>query len=1161
MIKARSILLLLLSIAGNCVSQDFGSKRVKVLAVSEDTIAIDSLSIIKSTIILTDINGNRIDSNCYSIDEIASKLFFTCKTIDSIRISYHTYAINFNKKYNNKNRSSVLTGTKEVKNPFSYVPEKNPAPSVFDLGGLEKNGDISRGISFGNSQDVTINSVFNLQLAGKISDNLNILMSATDNNIPIQPDGSTQQLQEFDKVFIQLYNDDIKLTAGDFNIKNSNTYFLKYFKRAQGFDFYSNAYADTVKKQKMKIGASAAVSRGKFSRNIIQGIENNQGPYRLRGAENEPFIIIISGTEKVYIDGILMDRGQENDYVIDYNTAEVTFTPKQKITKDKRIIIEFQYSDKNYARSIYTFTDEYSINRLKLDLNFYSEQDSKNKPLQQQLNDTQKVVLANSGDSLHWAIIPSADSVAFNGNEVLYLQKDTVVGSKKYSGIYVYSTSDSLAHYRLTFSFVGSGKGNYVPDKSSANGKVYKWVLPDTITGTLKGNYEPVLLLISPKQKQIVNAGATYLFKNDASIRIEGAYSKNDINTFSKKDKKNDDGYALKFQSAFPLYKVLQNNIPVSEITLHCSSEWVGKTFSPVERFRNIEFERDWNRPLNGNSYADQMILGSSISFAHKKKLQLAYGVDYFDEGAIFSGLKHKAITKLKHKSHLLEYSGSYLQTSGNINNSDFLRSSLHAAEEIKKHTLGWNGIFEQNKMYLQQSDSLKQNSFEFLEWEAYTKNADTSMYYYKIRYTQRYDKGVRDNSLHEYAFAKNAGVELKLTPSKNISIRTTTLYRILEIKDSTLTNNKADSSIVGRVEFDWNILKGAISSSTYYEAGSGLELRKIFAYLEVPAGQGVYTWIDYNNNGVKELNEFEIAQFPDQATYIRVLLPTDDYIKTFTNQFSEVITLRPELLWNTKSGLKKFAARFSNQFAYRADKKTSEDNVKSAYNPFIKNPNDSFLLSLNSAVRNTLFFNQTNPYFGVEYTFADNSNKNLLTNGFEHRTQQYNETRVRINLYRQITFFISYKNGIKKNSSEFFSSRNYLITYSEAEPKLMYQPNNVFRITGAYKYSEKFNHKDLGGEKVFINNAGIELRFSKPGKGIVSTKANYILITYNGTSNTAIAYELLESLKAGKNYTWGCSFQQNLSNNMQLMLMYDGRMSEGNKAIHIGSAQVRAYF
>src|SRR6185503_16984687 len=108
------------------------------------------------------------------------------------------------------------------------------------------------------------------------------------------------------------------------------------------------------------------------------------------------------------------------DYIIDYNTAEITFTAKRLVTKEARIVVEFEYSEKSYARSLFFFNDEFESEKVKIKFNAYSEQDSKNQPLLIQLDSTRKALIASVGDSIQNAVFPTQDSVAFNTNEILY---------------------------------------------------------------------------------------------------------------------------------------------------------------------------------------------------------------------------------------------------------------------------------------------------------------------------------------------------------------------------------------------------------------------------------------------------------------------------------------------------------------------------------------------------------------------------------------------------------------------------------------------------------------------------------------------------------------------------------------------------------------------
>ncbi|MBI3500740.1 MAG: hypothetical protein HY063_03010 [Bacteroidetes bacterium] len=1164
--------------------------RIKIISLSKDTTQLDSLSIIPGTVSLKDSNGAIIDSSKYKIDYVNALLIRKGKFSDTINISYKVFPFLFSKKFQHKDISKIQNN--QFGEPYIYSYDKKNDVDFFKTEGLTKSGSISRGLSFGNNQDVVLNSNLNLQLAGKLSENIDILMAATDQNIPIQPEGNTQQLQEFDKVFIQLGIKDLPakgkttVTAGDFQIGKPKGYFMNFNKKLQGLSFETK-YSPT--QSLLTVKASAAISKGKFARNISAESSNgntfngtkqerNQGPYKLRGAENEQFIIVLAGTEKVFLDGRLLERGQENDYTINYNTSEIIFTPKNLITKDKRIVVEFQYSDKNYARSLIHAGTEYESKKVSARINIYNEQDNKNKPLQQELTDPQKKLLAGIGDSLQYAIWPSADSIAFNGTEVLYHKEDTTIGTHFYPGIFVYSTDSTKAHYRLSFSFVGANKGNYNLKQSAANGKVYEWILPDTITGQLKGSYEPEILLIAPKQKQMITAGADFLIGKNSKLSLEGAASNNNINTFSNLDKANDKGFAgkMNWDMAVPIFHssdstrsdTAKGKYSRWNLLTNINYEFVQKTFSPIERFRSVEFERDWN--LNNlTAKDDQHIIGGSIGVAKKENI-IAYDYKSFLQGDVYNGAKHSARTNLGYKGLLFTFDGSYLDSKSFVNRTNYLRSKSSLSQKIKNFTLGIREQQEQNLIKSKNVDSLVAGTLQYYEWEPFAEFRDSSNNKYTINYKQRTDYALKNigvtgfPSLQKATFAENYGGGIELFSNPNSQFRITGSYRKLTILDTNITSQKPENTVVGRAEYNFSLLKGFFSSNTFYEIGSGLELKKEFIFLEVAPGKGIYVWKDYNGDGVKQLNEFEISPFPNEANYIKVWTPTDDYISAFTNQFSEVFTVKPAAKWSDKKGVQKFISRFSNQTAYRTDRKTTNKDLSVAYNPFLSDTKDNTLITLNSSMRNTVYFNQTAPVFGMDYTVQDVRNKTLLENDTSSRQNLYSETHLRWNVNQQWTFQSSYKEGTKKNNSKFFTARNYRIFYYETEPKISFQPNASFRVSVSYKYSEKKNTLVIGTNpqaKTTAQNFGSEIKYNALNKGSLTAKANFILIAYNDAENTPLAFEMLEGLKTGKNYTWSVGYSRTLANNIQLTLSYDGRQSPGVKTIHTGNAQVRAFF
>ena len=1125
-----------------CQSFDYESLFSKKY-VGKDTIVIDTFSVNPRTFQILNNNKESVSLD-YKLLPYKGLVVFLDIPYDTLIFNYHPLLIDFSKKYYKHPISLNRTIEQKQYHPSLNIINTVNSNNLFQGTKLNRTGSISRGLMVGNNQDFSLNSNLNLQLSGMISPTMKILASVTDDNIPIQPQGNTQQLQDFDKVFIEVSDQKWKLTAGDFWIKNKDSYFLKYHKRGQGIHLKNKIIGNN--NIEIDVENSASISKGKFGRNVIQGIEGNQGPYRLYGNENESFIIILSGTENVYIDGVLLKRGQNNDYIIDYNTSEISFTANTLINKDKRIIVEFQYSDKNYARSLLQSSTTIKKNNSSFYIHGYGEQDSKNQPLQLDFDLLDRQTLENIGDNIDLAIGSGIDSVEFNQATNLY-QKIDSLGYE----VYQYSNNEQQAVYMLTFSNVGQGNGNYKIKENNALGKVFEWIAPDTISfGSIikNGDYSPIKKLVTPKKRQIISIGGKTIWSGN-SLSYELSTSNMDLNTFSAINNEDNIGFAglVNFENKNTLKEKW-------ELNQQYRIESISKDYRRIERFREVEFERNWNIQ-NLITTKDQLLSSAKINLKHLENGLFQYQLNSYFIKDEFNGYKNDFKIKWDKKVNL-NFDGSLMNSDGQFNTS-FLRHKTDLFIPIKGFKLGFKDINENNQFFI--ADTLNNNSYRFYDWKVYIENYDSTKNRIQFFYQERYDWFKDRSILKKATKAISPGLMLGISSRKNFNLNYSLAYRMLQ-SDSSLTNILPENSLASRLNYNLKLLKGGINTNSFLEIGSGLELQKEFIYIEVPAGQGVYTWNDYNDNGIKELNEFEIAAFSDQATYIRVFTPNNNYVKIYSFQYNQNLNIDFKRIIDGKTMVEKFLNKFYNQTAVNTHKKTNDLDLQTLLNPLV-NADNPIIQQMSNSLRNSLFFNRSSSKYSIELVTQLFANKNLLINGTDFISTNKDQIKFRWNMNKSFMLNSQLTKEIKKNSSTYMTNRNYDIENMEINNRISFQPNTLFRIAINGRYSEKRNSIEYGNEKAFINDIGLELRRSKRDKGLLNGELHLVNINYNGESSSTIGFEMLEGLQLGKNITWKLGFQKNMSNNIQISINYNGRKSEENRAIHTGSMQMRAFF
>ena len=1111
-------------------------KTTKILATL-DTIRLENESLNPSFFKIFDSKNNPIDSTFYKINFEKGILIFNEKILsktDSTQINYLKLPEILTKEYQIYDKSRVVSNEASIGSLYAIetIPQKKTTP----LQGLNTSGSITRGVTIGNNQNTVLNSNLDLQITGKLSDKVSLRASLQDNNIPLQDGGYSQKLDQFDNVFMELYSEKWNIRAGDVFLENHKTQFLNFNKKAQGlttnFDF-------GTEDNKTNIFASAALVRGQYAKSSFVGQEGNQGPYKLKGGNGELYVLVISGSERVYVNGILLTRGENKDYTIDYNAGEILFTPLYAITSEMRIIIEYQYSEQNYTRLVTYAGGSHENKKWSFGGYIYSESDLKNQPLQQSLSSEQVQVLANAGDNTDLMVAPSAYIDSYSDNKILY--KKTLVDAVE---VFEYSNNSQDVLYNVRFSEVGQNKGNYILKNSAAIGKIYEYVAP--LNSIPKGNYEPIIQLVAPIKTQVATFLGKYNPNEKTIVDFEFGLSNNDKNLFSTIDDDNNKGIAAKINARQRLISKKWN------VDAFANYQFIQKDFSTIERLYNIEFGRDWN--LETTTYGNQSYLISGLQMDLPQKGTMIYQYEKMDFSDSFSGNRHFLNALFNLDNWNLQSQGSYMKSETTSSTSNFLRNQTQLKYHFKKNWIGAGSKLEDNQEKNTATQQFSALSQRFLEYGFFAGRGDSTKVFVELGYFKRANDSLQNGIIQRVNNSQTFSLKSKLIQTNKSDLSLFANYRVLDFVDEAKRN---ESALNSRLVYNDRFLKQFIQSTTVFETNSGSIPQQEFTYLEVPAGQGVYTWNDYNSNGIQELEEFEVAPFPDQAKYIRIYLPNRIYIKTHQNKFSQSIVLNPNQ-WQNATGFKKLASYFFNQTSYLIDRKIENKGDNFDINPF--NNSTENVLGLNSSFRNSLFFNRGKQRHSVTYSYIQNNTKSLLSIGSQEAKTSSNQIQYS-HLFQKSWLLGLFAKTINTSiASENFPEKNYSIKGYQLAPKISYLFSKSTSWDLFYELQNKENQ--IGSfDTLLQNKLGTSFAYTGKKNFTMNGEVSFYQNKFDGNEFSSVGFQMLEGLQKGQNLTWRILLQKNLTHFLDINFNYQGRKSETSQSIHTGSVELRAYF
>ncbi|MEM6647133.1 MAG: hypothetical protein AAF730_12870 [Bacteroidota bacterium] len=1126
-----------------------------------------------------------VDTSAYRLDARYGRLWVTLP-LDSVQALVATYrTLNVGLRDVYRRRTLVVADTATGTTTIALeVPTAEATPfDPFAGSTLQRSGSISRGVLTGNSRDVTIESGLNLSLAGAIAPGIDVQAALTDANTPILPEGNTQRLSDFDRVFIEVQTARATAQLGDFDLAFRSSQFAQFSRKLQGVTVFNAFQPGQAQRFAGRGQVAGATTRGIFRSQPVVAQEGVQGPYRLEGANGEQFILVIPGSEVVYLDGERLTRGESNDYVIDYTTAEVTFTPRRLITAERRLLIEFQYTTNQFTRTLLAAESEAFVglradgsSRFRLGATILREADSQQFNEELGFSSADSALVANAGDDD--ALASGAIAVPFDPESdfTQYLRETRDFDGDGVTDTFFVAVQAEPAKdetvFRVRFTRVGTGRGSYIRQGRALNGIVYEYVGPG------RGEYIDKRLLAKPRRQRLIDFNGHAEVVRGVEVFGEWSESLNDENSLSEVGAADDIGHAyLGGVRLRPRTLVVQGR-EWGRLEGQIRRQVTGAQFSPFNRTRPIEFARRWNvqaqpvatgTTILGDEVVDEAEIrwSQGASSAQAEYGRIALGEAFTgNRAAIQAAIRSRIGSELR-----LNVEDARSQNQATLEDGRWLRSLVRVAQPVRQGRLtpSFEWEVEDRRQRVIGTDSLARTSLAFAEYRPGVQWQNAPL-------VSETEATVRLGGSVEYRTedVANAGrlgrageawtvqSSFDLRPSAAFATNGDVGYRRTRFGEMFRVPGERENaeSVVIQWKATARPLNRAIDLRWTYEALTEKTPTLQEIYIRTGPELGEYVWEDANGDGVIQVDEFVPERTPNEGNYVQSFVPSDSLTSIISVQASMNLRIDPSrLIRSPQTRFERFIAGTESRTSISVLEKSEQPDLKQIY---LLNLSEfrSAVFTQNGRLRVTeqLTLFRRNPKWGasVRYTLLRSLRK--LATGQEARNQDLVGGEVERKFGQTVAVQLALERETQAATSA-FESRTYAIESVGAVPSVRVN----FTSTANARLSADFARKtdSRGDRSATVVRVPLDLSYARARRFFTTVRAEVARVNLNGEASGLAQFELTEGRGPGTSFLWLLNVDYQLSRYLTAKLTYDGRAPATGRVIHTVRMQLSARF